>query len=135
MTMDDATLCLRRFRAGRTVTIQDSNKIDSMGVHRTSGEVWLTISDHLPWTDGEGEHLLLLQEKLDTYLRFVESGEVLQRVPDARDRTIVMHVFGKYPLSEQADSFYRQARSAIEAAGFRLQFTLVPIEPRDRPIG
>ena len=40
----------------------------------------LTISDHLDWED-EGEHLVLLQDKLNHYLEFIESGQLAEAKP------------------------------------------------------
>ena len=45
--------------------------------------VILLITDHLKWGDKaqQGEHLLLLQEKINTYIAFIESGEILENYP------------------------------------------------------
>jgi hypothetical protein len=56
-----------------------------------SGEIVLSISDHLDWTDTHG-HLLVLQEKINRYLSFLESGEVYQRYPDAPGRKMTIKV-------------------------------------------
>lgn len=45
----------------------------------------LTISDHLDW-DNEQGHLRTLQEKLNLYLAFIESGELLVKYPQAAGR-------------------------------------------------
>jgi hypothetical protein len=111
------------------ISIEQTDVIDIATIHRASGELWLTISDHLPWEENEGAHLVLLQNKLNAYLRFIESGEVFEKVPEARGRGIVINVVGKFRLSQKADRYFQKARSTIEDAGFRLQFSLfAPIE-------
>ncbi len=107
------------------MSIVQTHQIVFAIVDRASGDLWLTISDHLPWDENEGNHLLLLQNKLNTYLRFIESGEVFKKVPNAKGRHIVINLVGKFPLSQSADSFFGKARAAIEAAGFGLQFNLM----------
>ena len=108
------------------MTIDQTAIIDLATIDHASGDLWLSISDHLPWGGAdEGPHLLLLQEKLNAYLRFIESGEVLETIPEASDRDVVINLVGKFPLSPEADAFFQIARAAIEEAGFRLQFTLL----------
>lgn len=105
--------------------IEQSDEIDFATIDSASGELWLTISDHLPWGEAEGDHLILLQNKLNAYLRFVESGEVLKKVPESKGRRVVINLVGKFPLSQNAKVFFQRAQNAIERAGLRLQFSVV----------
>jgi hypothetical protein len=107
------------------MSVEEIDKIDFATVDNASGDLWLTISDHLPWDEDEISHLTFLQSKLNAYLRFIESGEVFRKLPEAKGRNIVINVVGKYPLSQQADSFLRKASGAIERAGFSLRFDLM----------
>jgi hypothetical protein len=110
------------------MSVDQTNTIDFVTIDKASGDLWLTISDHLPWEENEGAHLVLLQDKLNAYLRFIESGEVFQKFPAAKGREIVINIVGKFPLSQMAYTFLGKAGNAIEGAGFRLQFKWVPIE-------
>ena len=109
------------------MTVEEPGKIDFTAFDPQSGEMCLVISDHLDWTE-QGEHLLLLQSKLNSYLAFIESGEIYTKVPKASGRKIVIEVMGKFPLSEEARRFYQLAGKAIEDAGFSLRFEL--LKPR-----
>ena len=77
------------------MSIDQTNVVDAIGVDNATGDVVLTIADHLEWTGSDNEHLLLLQEKLNTYLSFVESGELLEAYPDAKGRTVLIDVVCK----------------------------------------
>jgi hypothetical protein len=57
------------------MSVLDPNSVDAAGIDKESGDVVLTISDHLEWDDANG-HLLALQAKLNGYLRFVEGGDL-----------------------------------------------------------
>lgn len=107
------------------MSIDQENTIDFVTIDRSSGDLWLTISDHLPWDENEGSHLFLLQNKINAYLSFIESGELLEKVPNAKGRSIVINLVGQFPLSQKADAFLKKAQGAIEGAGFRLQFSLM----------
>ena len=106
------------------MSIEQTETVDFVSVDRASDDLLLTISDHLAWDEGEGEHLLLLQNKLNAYLRFIESGEVVKKFPEARDRNVVINVVGQFPLSEKAKLFFEKATAAIQASGFNLKFSL-----------
>jgi hypothetical protein len=110
------------------MTVEEPSKIDFTAIEPQTGDVRLVISDHLDWGEQKGEHLLLLQNKLNSYLAFIESGEIYTKVPKASGRKIVIEVMGKFPLSEEARRFYQLAGKAIEDAGFSLRFEL--LKPR-----
>ena len=103
------------------MTVEEPSKIDFTAIEPQSGDMCLVISDHLDWKE-EGEHLLLLQNKLNSYLAFIESGESYIKLPKALGRKIVIKVMGKFPLSEEAGKFYRLAGRAIKDAGLSLRF-------------
>jgi hypothetical protein len=114
----------RRRGAGEIImSIDQTDVVDLVSIDNASGDLWLTISDHLRWEEDEGNHLALLQGKLNAYMRFIESGEVFESVPQGRGRSIVINLVGKFPLSQQAYLFLGNARAAVEGAGFRLRFS------------
>ena len=99
------------------MSIEQTDVVDLVGTDRTTGHVTLTISDHLDWSDSV-THQLLLQTKLNRYLAFVESGEILQSYPDAKDRPIIFTVVFKFAPDEGGRAFLAKVRPIIESAGF-----------------
>ena len=85
-----------------------------------TGQVVLTISDHLDWSDSTA-HQTLLQSKLNRYLAFVESGEILESYPAAKDRPITFKVVFQFPPDEAGHAFLAKVRPIIESAGFSLR--------------
>jgi hypothetical protein len=108
------------------MSIEQTDTIDFVNIEKTSGDVLLTISDHLDWDETERQHLVLLQGKLNTYLRFIESGELYQRYPETSERPIVIQIVSKFPMSERAGILFERACSSIHNAGFKLRFKLYP---------
>ena len=108
------------------MSIEQTETVDFVTLDRETGDVLLTISDHLAWDWNEEEHLVLLQSKLNAYLRFVESGEMVRDFPDTKGRRVVINLVGRFPLSEKATTFLARAGGAIRGAGFDLQFKLRP---------
>ena len=103
------------------MSIDQTDIVDAIGIDSTTGEVVLTITDHLEWMGNDQSHLLLLQDKINTYLSFVESGEILKEYPDSENRQVLIDVVCKYALSDQAQAFYNQVVEAIEGSGIKLQ--------------
>jgi hypothetical protein len=97
------------------VSVRESDVIDAIGIDGR-GQVVLTIADHLDWDD-EDAHLLALQEKLNGYLRFIESGQLDEVYPDAtgRDRVISLTLMVKAPRS--AEQFLSRVAHTLQAAG------------------
>lgn len=104
------------------MAIEKSDVVDAVGIETDTGDVVLTIADGLDWESSESQHLQKLQEKLNSYLRFIESGELLESYPDAAGRRPVISLVGRYEPSAAALRFLSKARQSIEAAGFGFRF-------------
>jgi hypothetical protein len=102
------------------MSIEQTDVVDIISTERLTGDIVLTISDHFDWTDSMA-HQLLLQTKLNRYLAFVESGEILEGYPNAKERRIVFSVTFKFPPDESGRAFLSKARQIIESAGFTLR--------------
>lgn len=100
------------------MTVSNTQVVDILGVDRTTGICTLTITDHLEWSDQE--HLLLLQEKINTYLAFIESGEILEQYPEANKNPTIIHVVMLHEPTEEATDLLNQASVVISGAGFSL---------------
>ena len=104
------------------MSIDQLDKIDILVVDEKKTEVMLVITDHLDWEKfDQGHHLELLQDKINTYLHFVEDGQLVQTRPDLKDVPIVIRVDAKYPPSEEASKFYRLAGPIVAEAGASLE--------------
>jgi len=106
------------------MTVEQIRVVDFISIETGSGNVKLTVSDHLEWETDTNEHFLVLQEKLNTYLAFVESGEILESYPDAKDRDVVIEIVCKYQPNERALKFLSKAATVIGGAGFELRHTV-----------
>ena len=105
------------------MTIEQTDKIDFIG-ESESGNIVLTVSDHLEW-DKENEKLFLLQEKINSYLAFLESDEVLEHYPNSKYQAYIINIVSKYKPTEEAEKFLSLAKEAIIEAGFNLKWELL----------
>ncbi len=84
----------------------------------------LTISDHLPW-DEKNEHLLILQNKINAYLAFIENGELLEAYPDSKGRFILINIITKYLPNKNAELFLKKTREVLEESGSKFQLMFI----------
>lgn len=107
------------------MSIEETEVVDVTGRDRDTGRIVLTISDHLPWTDEE--HFGLLDRKVRAYVGFIESGQILQQYPDAKERGTRIELVCKYPLTSRAIGFLNAVRQALEHRG--IAFTQAVLAP------
>lgn len=104
------------------MAVDDPDQIDLLVTDKEKTFVRLVIADHLDWEElDEGHHLELLQNKLNRYLDFVESGELIQTRPDLQACPVIIQVAAKFPPNEEAAKFYRLAAPAVAEAGISLE--------------
>ena len=100
------------------MTIESTAVVDFIGVDAETDRVVLTIVDHLEWShEVEESHLKILQDKINTYLRFIESGELIGAYADAEGRNVEILLLSKHESSESGRSFLRRASEILAGAG------------------
>ena len=110
------------------MAVDDSNTIDFVSLDPVKNQAVLTISDHLDWNDSL-THQLILQDKLNAYLRFVEGGELIQNFPKYLGLPIVFNVWFLHQPDSEGLVFLEKAREVIESAGFTLSFKVGLAKP------
>ena len=104
------------------MSLEQTNVVDFIGIDPDTENAVLTLVDPLPWALDDKDHLLALQEKINSYLSFVESGEILKAYPKAKDREVTIKVVFKHEPNNTALQFLKRARQTIQAAGMELLF-------------
>ncbi len=89
-----------------------------------AGCVILSVSDHLDWSNSL-EHQQILQEKLNRYLAFVESGEILEAYPNAKGRPVSFDVVLKFRPDHEGEEFLSRAKAVVESAGFEFRYKVL----------
>lgn len=97
------------------LSVDKINKIDFIST-TPDGSTMRTISDHLLW-DMENDHLLLLRDQINSYLRFIESGEIFGSYPAAKDTKIIFRVVFKYKPNKDSITFLGRAKDIVINAG------------------
>ncbi|WP_369902412.1 DUF6572 domain-containing protein [Bacillus manliponensis] len=111
------------------MALYDVEQVDLISIDNENEEiVYLTIFDALDWEE-EHEHALLLQEKINNYLAFIESGEVYETTPETVGKEkFVIQVYALHECNEYGKEFYDLVRDQLHGAGYGLQFNYRPME-------
>lgn len=105
------------------MAVDSPDVIDIVSTTRDTGEVVLTIADHLPW-DEANAHLAVLQAKINRYLEFIQGGQLAEEYQNAKPGTPVrIDVACKYPPSRDGERFLELARETIEGAGWKFSWS------------
>lgn len=94
--------------------------IDAVGVCKQTGCVVVSLMDEEDW-DEEGEHLKLLEKKLATYLRFIESGDMHKAYPKAQGRTVRIEIRGRCRPSDDGQRFLDVKAQQIRSKGIEIE--------------
>lgn len=87
------------------MSVEDTGSIDAIGIEKEQQRVYLSIVDALLWDD-ENIHLYTLQEKINTYLFFIESGELQKAMPGSQGCDVAIELILKHMPSSDAITFF-----------------------------
>ncbi|WP_110955871.1 DUF6572 domain-containing protein [Anaerosinus massiliensis] len=101
------------------MSLKQVDVLDYISVNKASGHVVLTISDDLSWEEPD-RHLVLLQDKLNFYLGFIESDQIYVDYPDARDRKFDIRIYSQYNIPDIGIDFMKKVANLFQRSGYGL---------------
>ena len=105
------------------MSVEQTDVVDIIGTDPTSGDVTLTITDHLPWDDA---HLLILNKKLTGYGQFIEKGGLHAEYKVQKDAKIKILVLLKYRPNGEGVRFLKAAEEVSREKGIGFEFKPIP---------
>lgn len=97
------------------MSVAEPNAIDFASVDKATGVANLTISDHLPWDDDD-IHLEILQDKLNAYISFYESGQIYEKYPESKSRDIRFSIVFKFAPPDDVVEYLTSAATGLREA-------------------
>jgi hypothetical protein len=100
------------------MSISELDRIDLIGTRPDGNIVKLAVADNLPWND-VGAHSRLLQDKINAYIAFVESGQLKEtRHPPIPANPVVRIVLAaQYTPPPEARPFLARLEQALDELG------------------
>ena len=107
------------------MSITDLNKIDIIATRPDSDVVKLVITDPLGWEDTHG-HAALLQEKINTYIAFIESGQLatVKEPPIPESPEVWITLVAQQQPSQDGQEFLTQVDEFLRGIGLRFEIQL-----------
>jgi len=105
------------------MSVDDRNVVDGIGVEKQSPIVVLTISDHRIW--GDRDHLQALQNKINDYFGFIESGQLLESYPNAAEKKIRIDVICQYSPDTDGEQLLLKANQVAESVGWSVSWLVL----------
>ncbi len=104
------------------MSVDQKDVIDFVGRSKATGDIVLTISDHLDWNE-HLDHLYALQEKINCYLGYVESGQLVETYADAKDKKVqILIIFRFRPPPGDVQKFLVGAKETVESLGHSFSY-------------
>jgi len=108
------------------MTVEQPDVVDFVARDAEAKTLLLVVSDHLAWDDIK-QHLYSLQEKLNCYFAFIESGELAAKYPEAVDHKIRIEIVLKHAPPSAATWFFEKTRAVSEAANLSLNWRVLEL--------
>lgn len=105
------------------MAIENAMVVDETHINEEAKRVFLVIVDELSW-DNENEHLKMLEDKVNSYIKFYRSGQVLQLYPESEDYEVVITAVFKEELSEYAKVVASELGKSIENLGLSFVYNI-----------
>jgi hypothetical protein len=110
------------------VTLRKTRVVDWLTIKNGTGDIHLVLVDEEDWSDYT-EHLMLLQEKINGYLAFIEGGDLYEHLDKKMNRPalpsayVTIEIIARCPLPDEAGEFMKHAEETVRGAGFGFSWT------------
>jgi hypothetical protein len=111
----------------KVMSIEQTDQIDGMAVDGEGGEyLRLLITDHLEWQESasslsEYDHMSLLQDKINTYLSFLETEQYKEHYPDSDFTLAIIEIHFKYGVTENCEKFLQTVQDQVGQHGIKIE--------------
>ncbi|ADL53277.1 DUF6572 domain-containing protein [Clostridium cellulovorans] len=106
------------------MSLKNINTVDFISTDNEEKNVTLTITDELDWED-EINHLRLIQDKVNNYLSFIESGELYQTYPTSKGKKIEIEIYCKYELTINCEKLFKKLKRFLDDNGYGFNYKML----------
>ncbi len=105
--------------------MDDAKAIDKVTLDGANNLV-MVIKDNLPWDKGvckieEKEHLMILQEKINICIEYINQKKHLKQFPDVDIKRAFIEIYFKYMYTEHCDRYLQLVHSQLEQYGIKIE--------------
>lgn len=102
------------------MSVIEQDKIDGMGKSKENNKLLFLITDHLDWKN-EHNHLVILQNKINSYLEFIESKQYVATYPQDVFDSYVIEIHFQNGMSENCLKFLEVVADQVEVLNVKIR--------------
>ena len=102
------------------MSVVDNKMVDGAGLTDDKGII-LLITDHVDWRD-EYQHLVMLQEKINAYITFLEEKQYEEIYKEAEIAYGVIEIHLLHNLTDNAKKFLQVVQNQVAELGIKIQY-------------
>lgn len=107
------------------MAVDAPNVIDGMAIDESRKAVCLLLTDHLAWSGkgalSEYDHLLLLQEKLNAYISYLETRQYEEQYPREEIVMAVIEIHFKYDITKNCEKLLHTVQDQMGRYGIQIE--------------
>lgn len=108
------------------MAVDNTNVIDGMAIDKERKAICLLLIDHLAWeydsnTLSEYDHLILLQEKINSYLSYLEAKQYEEPYPEEEIAMAVIQIHFKYHITHNCEKFLNTVQNQVGQYGIKIE--------------
>jgi len=108
------------------MAIDNPEIIDGIGIDNSRKAICLLLTDHLMWQGddnpvNEYDHLILLQDKINAYLSYLEAKQYKSQYPESVFHMAVIEIHFKYDISGHCKKFLQAVQDQVGQYGIKIE--------------
>jgi hypothetical protein len=105
----------------RKISVVENNIVDGIAIGDDKKTLIMLITDHLNW-EGEFEfdHLVILQDKINSYARFIESNQYVDVYPDTAFNKFCIEMHFMHKLKDNGVKFIDVVNKQLSPANIEI---------------
>lgn len=105
------------------MSIIDKETLDGIAINADGDSIRLFLSDHLDWNE-EYTHLLMLQEKINSYIMFCENQQYKDIYKDLFVKYVIIEIHFLFEPTEAAVCFLDQVNRQLNEIGIFVEWKI-----------
>ena len=103
------------------MSVVDNKTVDGVALTDDNKGIILLITDHVDWSD-EYRHLVMLQEKINVYISFLEARQYEEIYKEEVITYGVIEIHFLYNLTGNAEKFLQSVQNQVAELGIKIQY-------------
>lgn len=103
------------------MAVTDENVVDGIAFDNEGKTLIMEIYDHLDFEGKfEFDHISILQDKLNTYLWYIDSRQYVDVYPDKQFENFVINVHFRYAITENCKKYIDVSNQKLSASKIKI---------------